>query len=169
MLKPGRYKNKAGAVLGHAVTRADRAEAAIERVREIHERGRTQFHPAQGLVSTEEDNIEDGCTECQVEWPCATIEALQLSTAPQPKSGRTCTRTPGGRPCENTKPGHALHWSNGPEAPSENSNSAFTPLDEAALRQVIHAANIRWQAEYRREPIADAITRAVVEHLKGGV
>lgn len=53
--------------------------AALEAVMEIHSRGETSYHPAQGMVTTEEDRIEDGCQWCQDPWPCPTISAIEAA------------------------------------------------------------------------------------------
>ena len=53
------------------------AEAAVARVREMHPRGETWYEPGEGMVTTDDDRIEDGCQHCQQPWPCTTIAALE--------------------------------------------------------------------------------------------
>lgn len=52
------------------------ATHGIDRVLELHQRGPTTYVPAPGLVPTDDDAIEDGCTYCREPWPCTTIAFL---------------------------------------------------------------------------------------------
>lgn len=42
-------------------------------------------------------------------------------------------------------------------------------IDETKLAEVIDVAQRRWGGSGRHEPIADAITRAVIDHLRGSL
>ena len=59
-----------------AAERLMRAEAAIQRVRQIHVLDPNLFPAAQSWRDGTLQDFRAGCTACIKGWPCATIEAL---------------------------------------------------------------------------------------------
>ncbi len=59
------------------------------------------------------------CVRCGGNWPCQPSPAHPSSTVLEAAAGvepqAECSERPGGRPCESGKPGHKMHWSNGPK------------------------------------------------------
>lgn len=73
--------------IAHAREDVPALVAALRRVLDNHPRGSTWYIPGEGLVTTDDDRIEDGCLSCAIPWPCPDVTAILGPTSASKETG----------------------------------------------------------------------------------